>query len=611
MVEVQFRFEVIDAKVHAMTLGPRAACLLMVLAYLMAWADARAQDAVTPGSLLATPALQHLGVRWTITGDDDNDSQLVLEYRRLGEVDWQPAASPMRARPGLMVNGAPLNLNYWAASALFLEPDTDYEVRVTLSDPDGGGTQQVIPAATRAPRSLPANSRYVVPGNGGGDGSMGNPYQGLQAAAEAAQPGDRFLIAPGSYSEFTLTASGTPVAPIAFLGQGSGVIIDGDDTDRGVVILEDVSHVILRHLTIQNGAWGIDAQNTADIEVRFNTIQDVDFAVYNRRENGVEKRQVVCDNHIVGRTSWPNIGIPAERAIDLRGDENIVCHNRIRNFGDCVSVQPFSGPSHGNDIYGNDVQMCVDDGIEVDFNQSNVRVWGNRVTNTRMGISVQPIAGGPAYLFRNTLFNTESQPIKLNNQPSGLVVAHNTGVRIGNGLSDPGVAWQNAVFRNNLILGTEYAFEFTTLTPPGTFRDFDHGAWGTTRAGTVGEPWFKWEDVRYATLADLVDGAGVEGQGVEAGFADLMNAALPPGPDTAVDPETPDLRLAPGAPEINAGISLPNLNLGYTLIGAPDMGALESAGVMPFYGPRAVTCELAFVEGGCLDTGLVFRDGFE
>jgi hypothetical protein len=212
-----------------------------------------------------------------------------------------------------------------------------------------------------------------------------------------------------------------------------------------------------------------------------------------------------------------------------------------------------------------------------------------------MGVSVQPIRGGPAYIFRNELFNLEDKTLKLHNSPAGLVVAHNTGVKLGNAVHDTGSSiWQNALFRNNLFLGTEYAFEFVTVATGG-FRDFDHDAWGTTRAGTSGEPWFKWDDVRYDDLADLQGSVGVEANGVAASFAHLVDATLPADWDVAVEPGSRDLRLAGGVPEIDAGAALANLNDGFALAGAPDQGAFEQGQGLPHYGPRLA----------------LFADGFE
>ena len=118
---------------------------------------------------------------------------MTLEFRKLGEGTWRPGALAMRAYPTIRVQDGPLGLNYWAASALFLGPGVTYELRLTLTDPDGGGEIRIATAITRSAAVPDRTGRqlHVVPGNGGGDGSQANPFQGLQAAADAAQPGDR------------------------------------------------------------------------------------------------------------------------------------------------------------------------------------------------------------------------------------------------------------------------------------------------------------------------------------------------------------------------------------------------------------------------------------
>jgi uncharacterized repeat protein (TIGR01451 family) len=557
-------------------------------------------DAVVPGSLRADATFQHIGVVWEVTGDNNRNSALTLEFRKQGESAWKPGAPAMRAFPTTIVNGAPLNLNRWGASALFLQPGTAYELRLTLTDPDGGGTVQSINAMTRIePQASPtARQRYVVPGTGGGTGTVGDPFKGLPAAANAAQAGDVFNVAAGTYAPFQLLASGAPGNPIVFRGPISGVaLIDGGGTDRGLVTLGEfnlpVGWVIVEGFTLQNGHWGVDAQRTHNIVIRRNVIQNVDDGIVNRRGNGDEFGQTIGDNIITGRTPWPqsNGNIPSERGIDLKGYGNVVAHNRLRYFGDCVSVQPSTSASYGNDVFGNDASYCVDDGIEIDYNQANVRVWRNRVMNSRMGVSVQPIAGGPAYILRNEFFNLEGNPIKMNNQPSGYFVLHNTSAMVGNGQGD-GSVWRNAVFRNNVFLGTRYAFEFTTVRDEG-FRDFDYNAWFTDHSsGGASDPDFKWENVRYSRLSNL-QAIGVEVHGMYAAFSHLVNAALPANPYVDVPPGNRDLRLAGGAPEINAGQTLANVNDGFVTDGLPDMGAFEAGTPPPVYGPRPLAADLS------------------
>jgi uncharacterized repeat protein (TIGR01451 family) len=578
--------------------------LILALLVLLSLPEAPAasrqtlQTAVLPGSLRADATFQNIGVVWEISGDENLNSHMTLEFRRQGNSVWLPGAPAMRAYPTLLVDGSPLGLDYWAASAMFLETGQTYDLRMTLTDPDGGGEVRNLTATTRSPLIPDPAGRqlYVIPGDGGGDGSQGNPYQGLKAAAAAAQPGDVFHVAAGSYTPFQLLTSGTPDHPIAFLADSPAAVIDGGKSDRGVVTLgeydQTLSYVILQGFTIQNGFWGVDAQRTQYIAILNNLIQDVDFGVLNRRDGGLEANQTVCDNVILGRVAWPGSGIPEQRGVGLRGTGNVVCYNRVRNFGDCLSVQPFTGPSYGNDVFGNEAAYCVDDGIEIDYNQANARVWRNRVMDARMGVSVQPIRGGPAYILRNEFFNLESNPIKLHNQTTGLFVAHNTGVKLGNGQGDDGAMWRNAIFRDNLFLGTAYAFEFTTVPDEG-FRDFDYNAWGTTRAvGSPSDPYFKWNNQRYSRLPDL-QAIGVELHGVAASFSNLIDAALPASWDQDVSPGSRDLRLAPGAPEIDAGTTIPNLDDAFDPAGEPDLGAFEFGQPLPQYGPRPLAPDLS------------------
>ncbi len=552
-------------------------------AVLAAGVASAASDQIQPGSLSTRSTFEHIGVVWEVSGDTDLDSTMIIEFRESGETSWKDGAPAVRAYPSIIVNGDPLGFDSWGASAMFLLPGTNYEIRATLTDPDGGSETRTVTASTRR-RPTPDSSgatRYVVPGDGGGSGTSGDPFRGLQAAADAAASGDTFMVSSGTYGPFELTTSGTGGSPITFLGDGA--VIEGAGTDRGIVTLgrfdEILSDVIVDGFTIRDGTWGIDAQNTQDIVISNNVIEDVDRGIVNRRDNAWESNQTICDNTIQGRTVWPASGIPPDRGIDLRGDGNVVCFNLVRYFGDCISLQPTSGESYGNDVYGNDVAFCVDDGIEIDYNQANVRVWRNRITNARMGVSVQPIYGGPAYIFRNEMFNLESEPIKMHNETTGFIVAHNSGAKNGNGYSDAGSMWRNATLRNNVFLGTEYAFEFVTVRDEG-FRDFDYNAWGTSR----GTPYFKWENVRYDRIGDLP--SGVEDNGIEIGFGDLANATLPADWNVAATIGDADLR-ATGSQLDDRGEVLPNLNDPFVFDGAPDIGAFEAGQPMPSYGPGA------------------------
>ncbi len=565
-------------------------------------ARGQAGEASVAGEIETRSSFEHIGIRWSIEGDGDLDGQVQLRYRPLGEPDWQTGMPLLRSHPGLSGEGGDRPDNRWAGSIFWLAPGADYEIELRLVDPDGGSETRVVTASTRRPMepAADARQRFVVPGEGGGSGSLDDPFRGLQAAADAAQPGDLFLVESGRYAPWQLLASGEPGRPIVFRGpEDRSAVVDGAGVDRGIVTLghhdRTIGQVMVERMTIRDGRWGVDAQHSRDITLRHLQVEDVDDGVTNRRGDAAEGDQTVCDSVFRGRVAWPGEGIPSQRAIDLRGDGNVVCFNRISGFGDGVSLQPSTGPSWGNDAYGNDIHEIVDDPIEIDYNQANARVWANRVTNGRMGISLAPVYGGPAYVFRNVFFNLESSAYKMNRQPAGLVILHNTSLKRGNGTSSP-AGWQNTLLRNNYLFGTRYIFEEYGLVP-GSVDDWDYDALAREPAcGGDTPPCFKWDDVRYDRLSDFAAATGQERHGLEARRDQLRGAPLPEAYETRVAPESVDLRPAEASRLIDRGAVLTNINAPWVRDGRPDIGAYEAGSPSPHYGPRPIGAPLTFLD---------------
>ena len=106
-------------------------------------------DEITPGSIRVDATYEAIGVVWEVTGDQDLDSTMTLEFRQTGTTTWNEAAPAVRSYPSIIVNGDPLGLDRWAASAMFLTPGTTYELRLTITDPDGGDATQTTSGTTR------------------------------------------------------------------------------------------------------------------------------------------------------------------------------------------------------------------------------------------------------------------------------------------------------------------------------------------------------------------------------------------------------------------------------------------------------------------------------
>ncbi|MGD8240392.1 MAG: hypothetical protein PVH68_17695, partial [Armatimonadota bacterium] len=198
-----------------------------------------------------------------------------------------------------------------------------------------------------------------------------------------------------------------------------------------------------------------------------------------------------------------------------------------------------------------------------------------RLTNTFSALSFQPVFGGPGYLLHNAMYNVKNKPFKLHVDPTGMIIAHNTSLTTGRGFA--GGRWFNAIFRNNIIMGTEgYAME-----SEGGLADMDYDGWNQPGP----DRFMKFNRVRYAALDGLATGAGMEEHGVMVSM-DIFRGLEPPALDARYEIGEKDLQLAPGCAAVDAGVVLPNINDGFTGK-APDLGCYEVGAPLPHYGPRA------------------------
>lgn len=96
--------------------------------------------------------------------------------------------------------------------------------------------------------------------------------------------------------------------------------------------------------------------------------------------------------------------------IEISGPGNVVCHNRVTGFRDCISTLEGANAVEQvcMDIYNNDIDTRPDDGIEADFCMGNCRIMRNRITNVYNALSSQPGLGGPTYFIRNACARSRS-----------------------------------------------------------------------------------------------------------------------------------------------------------------------------------------------------------
>jgi hypothetical protein len=602
------------------TLMHRARALLAGL--LCASAPAAQAGAVDPATVLANPTvpgaltayatLHCAGFEWRITGDDDGDCTVAVEYRRPGG-PWQPAQPLMRVEHGLWTHGEDPG-NLLAGSLFFLQPGTPYEARLTLSDPDGGWEQRVVPFVTRTePQAANLRTLHVVPGSGGGSGSASDPFRGLAAADAAARPGDVFILGPGTYhGRFTVTRDGTPDLPIVYRGADpASVILDGDggtNSDSHCIGLVGRRHVFVENLSLVNCLRPLNADNSVGVVIRGCTIRPVQQLNSIQGIRAALSRDLfIADNTLWMTGQWATIGRTGAYGtggygILIEGSGHVICHNTIVEAWDAISI-PVTGTAvpacttSNVDIYENFVDRASDDGVQADAIQHNVRIFRNRLLNTGSAVSFQPAFGGPGYVLFNEIYNTRIEPYKFHQETyygwtqetSGFLVYHNTSVCNRGGWYETGI-WRHGRYRNNLVLGGR--LNTPTLRADYTYvgADFDHD--GYNRVGGY-STLVRFDGRDYANLPAFYGGTGNEQHGIEVTIGAFADAALPHHPEwnyadgygAAYAPGDNDLTLAAGSPAIDRGQVLANLNDFFTGA-APDLGCHETGIALPQYGPR-------------------------
>jgi hypothetical protein len=569
------------------------AALGLVLATPLA---ARADDAVHLGAAtLDRPTLVTIGVRWALTGDDDFDATVTVQYREAGATEWIDAMPLRRVRADLVAGGGAVP--ELAGSIFDLAPATTYEIRLTAHDPDGGDqtttltqTTRAVPADPKTPRAVPVSTAAE-----------------LTSALAAAQPGDVITLAAGTYAgEFTLNASGTADDPIVIRGADrDAVVLDGGEGGSNVLAIEG-SYTHVERLTLQHDTRALrfhGSPATGNVVRRVHA-KDVRLGF---GSNPSQQDFYICDNVLEGRLAWPMVyaddgGAHAnDDGIHVEGDGHVVCHNTLSGFGDALKVETVG--ARADDFYGNDVNGAYDNAIELDQSQGNTRAFRNRFTNAYMPVSCQPILGGPAYVVRNLVVNAAVEQVKLHNATVGPVILNNTFV-------SPAYAFQvlddttarAVTMTNNLFIGPSApqggrAVNWDQPVDPAT-DVIDWNGWSPDGAFHMG---IGANGTNYASFSALSSGGKYEAHGrlVAGGTLFASGLVAPASYTTNVTPI--DGTLAAGSDAIDHGTPIPNVTDGFRGT-APDLGAAELGCAVPIYGVRPEGVDESNEPVGCAGT---------
>ncbi|HEV3481163.1 MAG TPA: hypothetical protein VGR97_02425 [Candidatus Acidoferrales bacterium] len=430
-----------------------------ILVPIPSWSQTRT---VAGDFVIEPPTLVSLGFQWRISGDDNRNARVDVTYRKKGERQWRKGLPLLRLQREQVSGGAPRDggihyFNYvapnmFAGSLLNLEPNTEYECRFVLTDPDGvkGKAERTVVVRTRKEPQPAEDGRVYHVYPFGYKGAKQQPaFTGLLAAyymgsdesdhsnvmPPRVRAGDIILVHAGLYKDsrfiysgfdrtiaaygtpfdgtYYLTQSGTPEKPIVIKGAGDGEVIFDGDGCQNLFNLMAANYNYFEGITVRN-------TNVAFLLGYKNIAGSSGFTLkHSRLENigrGVEddwsgsKNFYIADNVFIGRhdpqklQSWwtPAVwakfpGYPApitsEYAVKIYGQGHVVAYNYVANWHDGIDIATYGDP----DGTPNELSDRVP--IDIDF-------YGNDLYN--MADNCIEADGGAHNIrvFRNRCFNS-------------------------------------------------------------------------------------------------------------------------------------------------------------------------------------------------------------
>lgn len=401
------------------------------------------------------------------------DTSAEVKFKAQGDAQWQQ---------GLALQWEPIK-GALSGSIVYLQPDTEYLVKVVLSQ-NGELLSELEYSFTTRAESPPIDPDKIY--------YLSEIYQGGQLDLEA------------------LGIEGSADGWAKIIGDNVTVLPDRDDLSA--INIGSQNYIMLENITTSGGGrygihgykahhiWikGCDISNYGRVATEYRngkgyhsanstTAINYDSGIYLER-NGVVVIED-CEIHSpAGKANSWEYGHPnGPNALQIWGHhptesyrgQYIVRNNRFygtadKRFNDVIegrsNTKSYGGFGRDSAIYNNYLAYSNDDLIEIDGGQANVLVYNNEMTQGYCGISTAPNMIGPSYVFHNYIHDLGDERGKewtaikmggLMSKPAGLTnVFENLIVTNRNGISASAVQndktfWVNA--QNNIFVSRNYS----------------------------------------------------------------------------------------------------------------------------------------------------------
>ncbi len=367
-------------------------------------------EAVVPGELVVEPpTLINLGFEWRIQGDENRNASVAVSFRKQGEARWHDALPLLRLNGERIYSESRVDVvvpNMFAGSIIELEPDTAYEARFVLSDPDGvvgAVAERVVTVRTRAEPKPSTNGRtfHVYP-HGYTGRKIEPAFEGLMCAYNEwcagtdwatsgrprVRPGDTIVVHAGVYKynryEYTndptvnrttpldgtyyLTADGTADAPIAIVAAGDGEVVFDGNGNYALFDVRAADYTYFEGITFRNAEIGILAgtqfiAGSKGLTVKRSRFEQVGAGVFTNWSGS--SNFYIADSVFIGRNDpnhligwagqmWTQFrGVDGQIfppamasyvAVKLYGPGHVVAYNYIADFHDGINVETYGNP---------------------------------------------------------------------------------------------------------------------------------------------------------------------------------------------------------------------------------------------------------------------------
>jgi hypothetical protein len=353
------------------------------------------------------PTLINLGFEWVIQGDDNRNAKVDVAYRRKGDTAWKTAMPPLRLQHERVYQGEGVfNVempNMFAGSILDLEENTAYQVRLTLSDPDGGGAVKMVTVKTRA-EPMPVSGGHVYhvyPRDWKGPKEAGsfndlmcayNYYCGggdtQTGGRPRVKPGDVIMVHAGTYryhpefytgdrsinsttpveGTYYLFGSGTAEKPIVIKAAGDGEVIFDGGGNFNLFNVKGANYNYFEGLTFKNTQIAIWAgtqfqSGSVGLTVKHCRFEDINLGVFTNFAGS--SNFYIADNSFIGRDNpnrlegwngqpWKDLAaangekfpptLDSYTAVRVYGSGHVIAYNYVANFHDGIDVETYGNP---------------------------------------------------------------------------------------------------------------------------------------------------------------------------------------------------------------------------------------------------------------------------